>query len=808
MSNRPQMSVKLSRSPKVFSVAAVLTVFAISPSSFPLPFKAPSEQVSSGMKVLVKSGQHVTRPATTSDHMDMHHVLAATYYNVERGLNATLMLSNQGHHPMTIHPSLFNREGKRFDAPDNVIPGNTAQAFELRDWIANADETFGFGSLQVSYLGMDMELGGLVKVTDFDHSLIFDEELTEPAMMFASSRLEGVWQLPSPESEVEFALSNTSNSMLSATLMIEGIVPGQREPAILSLGPHEARVLKAEDLIRDRNGTLSDVGGLSVVHSGAPGALLVRGLIRETNKGYSSVVEFSDPATFRSSRLDGAGLRLGKVGAEDLSHLGVARNVGDSRTVLKYRIVYEAPDGSANVISLKTKLNPGEVKALGLNHVIRKRIPSDVQLASLEFTYSTAPGTVIVAAQSISISQNHVFRVPFMDATAISSSTGTYPWSIDDTSSTFVYIKNASNEPQAYVLQIGYGDGAFSNGLSALAPRETKAFDIRTLRAAQVPDDVGKPIPLTANHGQVHWSVHSGQNHVIIGRAEQVDLVNGMSMTAACGDCCPDSFYDCWVDPGSVTGYAGDTTQFSPKQRDVTCYGTPDQIIWPSYNANNVEWSSFDTSVATVDSSGFAMAQSAGGTYIQAAWLVEVWHAVPPDLGFCEVERPIVTPNASCDVLVCAIPNNFHQTAANDVGNGTLRFKYAWGSSTGILGDLSQCSVGERVDYDPADIPWPSPPFPAGHFPPNPTIGNVPATDGAVFDNHTTTGTFVKPYAARSFTAIQVYRYTCPCANGGNPVSLSGFPYSIVRTVSQNANSTWKFTVTKTGSSATIDPLP
>ena len=156
----------------------------------------------------------------------------------------------------------------------------------------------------------------------------------------------------------------------------------------------------------------------------------------------------------------------------------------------------------------------------------------------------------------------------------------------------------------------------------------------------------------------------------------------------------------------------------------------------------------------------------------------------------------------------CAIPVNFRQMGAGtDTGGGTLHFDYRWNSSTGNLADLGACMVGERVDYRAADLPFPSPPFPAGLNPPNPTILNVAGTDGAAQDNHSTPGAFVKPYAAAAVTAMQIYRYTCPCANGGNPVTIFG-PLNIVRSVIMNANGSFRFEITKSGATATINPLP
>jgi hypothetical protein len=128
---------------------------------------------------------------------------------------------------MDIGITLFNLDGARLIVPTITLQGNTARGFELRDWVGAAGSAFREGSLQVRYDGKDMELGGVVKLVDAEHSLIFDEELSEPGMEFASSRLEGVWWLPSHESEMRLVVSNTTDATVTTTVSVDGIAPSQ-----------------------------------------------------------------------------------------------------------------------------------------------------------------------------------------------------------------------------------------------------------------------------------------------------------------------------------------------------------------------------------------------------------------------------------------------------------------------------------------------------------------------------------------------------------------------------------------------------
>lgn len=143
-----------------------------------------------------------------------------------------------------------------------------------------------------------------------------------------------------------------------------------------------------------------------------------------------------------------------------------------------------------------------------------------------------------------------------------------------------------------------------------------------------------------------------------------------------------------------------------------------------------------------------------------------------------------------------AVPTNLRQTAGNDAGGGVLHFEYAWDSSTGRLADLSDCEVGERVDYPGFE----NPPFsPVA----NPTIIWLPGTNGAMQDNHGNS-LLRKPYKNATLTATQYYRYR---VSGGTPVNLMG-PIAIVREVIRKPDGNYKYRITKSGISAQIDPLP
>jgi hypothetical protein len=61
---------------------------------------------------------------------------------------------------------LYGRDGRRFSSGELSIPGRTFIEVDLRDLVAAAGEGFEDGSLQVSYVGRVLALGGLLTMTN------------------------------------------------------------------------------------------------------------------------------------------------------------------------------------------------------------------------------------------------------------------------------------------------------------------------------------------------------------------------------------------------------------------------------------------------------------------------------------------------------------------------------------------------------------------------------------------------------------------------------------------------------------------
>lgn len=195
--------------------------------------------------------------------------------------------------------------------------------------------------------------------------------------------------------------------------------------------------------------------------------------------------------------------------------------------------------------------------------------------------------------------------------------------------------------------------------------------------------------------------------------------------------------------------------------------------------------------------------------FFEGQMISEPWYHFFMSPGYQEVYRRnrTVSLGSTYDYASLTVagprPVNFHQVVGEVREGGRLHFEYEWESSTGNTSDLNNCIVQEVVTYqggNPFEVP--SPPFSWQPLD-NPFYGMLHnGTDGGLEDNNIPFN-FVKPYRAATVRATQRFRYKCGTGR------INNFPgsYAITRSISQNANGSWKYTITKAGLTAEKNPL-
>ncbi len=534
------------------------------------------------------------------------------------------MFNNKGPEPLTVNPVFYSLSGVRLDLPVMMIPAKSFQEVDLRVLLANYLLQYDEGSLQVSHQGGRLQLGAQFKI--LKNGMLFDEQFIQPASRFPSNRLESVWWKPSNQTDTKFILSNTTDLVVTATVGVEGTAPHQSQPATIYLNPHETRVLDIlQDLVGQQNGgVIKKEGGISITHNGGAGALMARILVSDAGDGYSSVANFTDPTTALSSKFNGGGLRIGAIGNDQLNPIVVARNIGTTTTTVSGQIPYTNANGEVAFVQIPaTQIDAGESKSINLKPAIQAaNLPSNVTFAGINLEYSTAPGTVLMNALSVSQSGQQVFQVPLLDPMRLPSSAGGFPWKVDGDYTTVIFIKNESNIPKKYVAYLNYEGGGYSLGEREVKPFQTVMIDFKTLRDSQTPDGMGNLIPPNMDSGQASWTMFGADsNKQMTGRSEQVNTVTGIASTYACYNCCPDNRSTIGVLPGSALVTVGGYLQLQVLTQTTTCYGQQGEPF-PRYVAG---WANSNPQIGTITNDGLAEAISPGIVSFSTDWIDITW---------------------------------------------------------------------------------------------------------------------------------------------------------------------------------------
>ncbi|MCG3161303.1 MAG: hypothetical protein JMDDDDMK_02454 [Acidobacteria bacterium] len=547
--------------------------------------------------------------------------MVGTYYTTENGFKSTLVLNNKGPNQIVATPILHSQNGQTFTASPVAVGGESSQEVDLNLLASIAGQQFRSGSFEFTYEGRILEMGGGLKIVDAGKSLIFDEQMLEPGMKFPSSRLEAVYAVPFEDSRVSVIFTNTTAQPVNVDG--DAIFAGAngRHPVKGNLGPFETKIVSLPHGLVKK----AQAGAVSLTHNGAAGALLAMIHLQDADRGYSESVNFTNPGGKTAER-HGAGLRLGNVNNDPLKPVIAVRNIGDSATTVTAAVPYSKQNGSTGTIALpQVLLAPGEIKLLNTSNPQLKQ--NDFAAAGLEIKYTGAPGSVIASATSVSQSGNHVFALPMKDPQGGMSSTGGYPWFINGSSSTVVFIKNASDKEQTFRLDLIYQHGIWGSNLRKLAPHETYAFDIRQIRDAQVKGSRDDTLPLDVTKGHVYWTIFGSTEKALIGRAQTVDPVGGMASTYECQTCSCSAetsgfttgYYSGKVEPiGEDYAEPGGTRNYRAMQQDYNCYGGGGSWFDVS---TSVQWSTGNPSIATINSFGTVTAQNQPGTTsVMATW--------------------------------------------------------------------------------------------------------------------------------------------------------------------------------------------
>ena len=513
--------------------------------------------------------------------------------------------------PLQVEPALYMADGTEYRLPPVTVAVAGVAVININDALAKAPpsvlthlSTFGSASLTYRYSSG----GHLVATTalqDSSRSLALVYPFSESGMVqnqpsSADGTWEGVWWKHDAEVQGFLAVSNVTNREAEANIRLVSAAGMLSPPEAINLAAHATQMFSLEGT-NDGLGAEGHAGGIRVDYPGDPGTIMVSGGLLNPKEGYSANIPF---ARGRSSQIGpvtvgSAGIMVGKPdpmmrfpAETTLTPYLVLRNTTTKPLNLNLHI-NSAAESTPISRPLPEKLAPLATKRVNLPGLLRNLGMKDLSGSiDVGISYTGQLGDVVMAAGSVDQSGTYVFEVEPQALGSTHRKLGSY-WDLEDGSNTMYSLWNPTDKPQDVLVTLYYSGGSGKYKLPLhLAPQASVILDIKNIVEANAPDADGNTFPADAREGSASFDspAPAGQITLIISGAV-FNVVTGTCF-GCCVPCCGTT--DVFLDPSSDACTLGDSEQFTAMAEQ--CDG--------SSFATGGTWSSSNTSVMTVNSSG------------------------------------------------------------------------------------------------------------------------------------------------------------------------------------------------------------
>jgi hypothetical protein len=621
------------------------------------------------------------------------------YYTLRDGLSSTLTLNNLTTSPMPVNVTVYNTKGKAQLLDPITLDPHSFKQIELSDVVASNE--FDSGNIEIAFNGINMAVTSQVSVYSKEKRVSFESREAD-MMDFESSRLAGI--LPLPKGADGFlAVTNTAATQVNVQLAI-----GSKKKQV-SLLPRQTELVKLNDDSDANNPTAILV---TLQHSGLPGDVIAAGYTLDMKDGYSSAFTMSDPGNLRSSTLAGVNFRAGKPDPSEAFPEGTTfrsplllANVGAKPVNAKISVDYtiqekakatpvdpkNAPPTEDKFSTASVKqltIAPGDVQRIELSDELNALgVTGHLEEAGVDIAYDGAPGSLIGQLTSSNETGDYSFEVPIKDPADPSAMVeAVYPWTIENGTDTVLHLKNTTEKSVDALAVIEFpGGGSYNLPHVALEPHQSIAIDIQKLKNSKKPDLLKQAFPADAMHGQLAW--HQETPSSMIGRAEQTNVKDGIARSFSCNSGCCDYYY--WgsvvLSPSSLTGSVDGSGSFEGLEDYWSC----GDYHYTAYAANANSWTSDNTTVATVDSSGTVSYDSGGTATIDGSFHYNAYYW---DVDTCRYDNLNDGYDDATGSVTVQVPGSLFATAiayqhysgthVNDTACGKTTSTNEWGYTT------------------------------------------------------------------------------------------------------------------------------
>lgn len=554
------------------------------------------------------------------------------FWRVDQGFESTLRIKNilitQN---LTVSPVVYMADGTAYALPSiDLAPGGIRDV-SINEALQEAPPSIRghvsqFGSVVLHFTSPSVANAATnMQVLNTTQSLVFTVS-SKPILPRAvapngDQTLESLWWKHDPGVRVFAAVTNTSGEQKHVELQIVGS-HGSIRVERRNLLPKATDIVDLSELIRELPEQENQIGGIRVKFDGAPNDVFATTGLVNPDEGYSATSEFRlihDMGSAPTSHFSVGAVGL-MVGAQDpmmgfpkdtrFSVYAALRNSSDRQVTVTPTLFLMNGSTPSRVPLPPERLAPHEARQLSL----ASPLSHFNGMATLTFAYDGHPSDVLIATGSVDQTATYVFEVMPNSLDVSWAKTAPF-WSVAGGFDSMLTVFNPKQEPQDIMAKLTYvsanGPGHYSVPLH-LAAGETRMLDVKDLIDMQQRDRDGNVISRDVTEGSAQFEASSATSQEIqIGASAGIFNVQ----TATCGGPC----LICQTTTDASINPSPTATVLSGTQQATFTLTLSDGTVQDE--TSSAHWSSSNTSIATVQSTGAANPGLVSGAAVGSATL-------------------------------------------------------------------------------------------------------------------------------------------------------------------------------------------
>jgi hypothetical protein len=550
------------------------------------------------------------------------------YWTTETGWMSELQLrNNKIGSDLTVTPVLRTAYGAETALPPVTIKSEEVTSIDIEAAIGTtAPQLVGtYGSLVLRYRTPgSRSLYASLMVRNIGHPFAFHIDASAEAQDLQAGSREGIWWLPKDTASDYFILTNQGKITLPLDLSLYDASGKESKQQVL-LGPHETRRYSVRKLILAA-GLSGSYGGIKVSAASHAGSLDTVHFLFDEAAAFSALLKmFDHDPNAKLEERDFAKTAVWTLRAPMLAlsnpdpalafPLGTSlhpqlfiRNTMAKPVNAALRFNWRAGSASGKAAGPALHLNPYETRRIDVAALQSSGLlPTQANWSSVTLTTQGPPDEVMAVAASFDDTLRYGAQTPFTDQLSYRWEGGM--WEYDAHHSSIITAGNGGTKPTQAAFTLFYNQGAERYDLEqTLQPDEQMWIDVGKLIREHVPDKNGKTLPADLSSGsfEVRDLIDTGIGSLFEGKLIY-DKTYG-HVTYGCSLCCG------YQKPGFFGFNPLGIPLSGDSQNEVWSYDACLDVNIEVTNWFYPNWSTLNTAIATVNTSGGHHGVSVGST--------------------------------------------------------------------------------------------------------------------------------------------------------------------------------------------------